>query len=152
MEYKILKSLFSHHKSISLFKHPILKQQWQWLMLSLQLKVCDPGLYFAVSTENSVNEVKIAFAKNAVNYKMEKLDNPTFGFDFTSYEETVKQVNNLKRRKVSQKTDIPVKIFNKNIDIVSCSLYHNFNNTLSCSTFPTCMKYAVTLIHKKWLN
>ena len=40
--------------------------------------------------------------------KMEKLGNPTFGFDLTSYEEIVKKVNNLKIRKFSQKTDIPV--------------------------------------------
>ena len=81
---------------------------------------------------------------------MEKLGNPTFGFDFTSYEETVKEVNNLKIRKVSHKTDIPIRIIKENIDIVSYFLYHNFNNTLSCSTFPTAIKYAeVTPIHKK---
>ena len=86
----------------------------------------------------------------AVTEKMEKLGNPTFGFDFTSYEETVKEVNNLKIRKVSQKTDIPVRIIKENIDIVSYFLYHNFNNSLSCSTFPTAMKHAeVTPIHKK---
>ena len=86
----------------------------------------------------------------AVTEKMEKLGNPTFGFDFTSYEETVKEVNNLKIRKVSQKTDIPVRIIKEKIDIVSYFLYHNFNNSLSCSTFPTAMKYAeVTPIHKK---
>ena len=81
---------------------------------------------------------------------MEKLGNPTFDFYFTSYEETVKEVNNLKIRKVSQKTDIPVRIIKEKIDIVSYFLYHNFNNSLSCSTFPTAMKYAeVTPIHKK---
>ena len=32
---------------------------------------------------------------------------------------------------------------------VSYFLYHNFNNSLSCSTFPTATKYAeVTPIHK----
>ena len=111
----------------------------------------------AISTENSLSEVEIAIAKYgnhpsiiAVTEKMEKLGNPTFGFDFTSYEETVKEVNNLKIRKVSQKTDIPVRIIKENIDIVSYFLYHNFNNSLSCSTFPTAMKYAeVTPIHKK---
>ena len=38
----------------------------------------------------------------------------------------------------------------ENMDIVSSFLYHNVNNLLSCSTFPTVMKYAeVTPIHKK---
>ena len=81
---------------------------------------------------------------------MEKLGNPSFSFEFTSYEEIVKEVNSLKIRKVSQKTDIPVRIIKENIDIVSYFLYHNFNNSLSCSTFPAAMKYAeVTPIHKK---
>ena len=50
----------------------------------------------AVSTENSLREVKIATAKyrnhhriNAVTEKIEKLGNHTFGFHFTSYEKTV---------------------------------------------------------------
>ena len=71
----------------------------------------------AVSTENSLSEVEIAIAKcrnhpsiNEITKKMEKLGNATFGFDFTSYEETAKKVNSLKIRKIFQKTDIPVKI------------------------------------------
>ena len=110
-----------------------------------------------IYTKNSLSEVEIAITKYrnypskiAVTEKMEKLGNPTFGFDFTSYEETVKEVSNLKIRKVCQKTDIPVRIVKENTDIVSYILYHNFNNSLSCSAFPTAMKYAeVTRIHKK---
>ena len=49
---------------------------------------------------------------------------------------------------MSQKTDIPVRIIKENIDIVSYFLYHNFNNFLSCPTFPTGMKYAEAF-HKK---
>ena len=58
--------------------------------------------------KNSLIKVEIAVGKyinhpgiNAVNQKMEKLGNPKFGFDFTSYEETVKEVNNFKIRKIS---------------------------------------------------
>ena len=122
------------------------------------------GLYTkeqgAISTENSLCKVEIAIEKYgnhpsiiAITEKMEKLGSPTFGFDFTSYEKLVKEVNNLKIRKVSQKADIPVRIIKENIDVVSYFLYHNFNNSLSCSTFPTTMKCAeVTPImnnHKK---
>ena len=59
--------------------------------------------------KNSLSEVEIAFAKYgnhpiiAITEKMEKLGKPTFGFDFNAYEETVKEVNNLKIRKVSKK-------------------------------------------------
>lgn len=51
----------------------------------------------AIFTEKSLSEMKIAFAKcrnhasiNATTEKMENFGNPTFHFDFTSYEETVK--------------------------------------------------------------
>ena len=82
----------------------------------------------AVSTENSQSEVEIAIAKfrnhpsiNAITEKMERLGNTTFGFDFTLYEETFQEVKSLKGRKVSQKTDIPVKTVKENIYIViSC--------------------------------
>ena len=111
----------------------------------------------AISTENNLSEVEIAIAKYkihpsiiAITEKIEKLGKPKFDFNFTSYEETVEEVNNLKIRKVSQKTDIPVRIIKENIDIASYFLYHNFNSSLSCSNFPTSMKYAeVTPVHKK---
>ena len=111
----------------------------------------------AIPTENSLNEVEIAITKHqnhpsiiAITEKMEKLGNPSFSFEFTSNEEIVKEVNSLKIRKASQKVDIPIRIIKENIDIVSYFLYHNFNNLLSCSTFPAAMKYTeVTPIHKK---
>ena len=71
---------------------------------------------------------------------MEKLGNYTFRFDFISHEELVKVVNNLKIRNVSQKTDILAKVTQENEDIIPYFLYHIFNNSLSCSTFPTGMK------------
>ena len=33
---------------------------------------------------------------NAITEKMKKRANPTFGFNFTLYEETLKEINNLK--------------------------------------------------------
>ena len=81
---------------------------------------------------------------------MEKLGSPIFNSKFTSYEETEKKINNLKIKKASQKSNIPVKIIKENVDIISYFLCHNFNNSLSCATFPASMKYAdVTPIHKK---
>ena len=53
----------------------------------------------AISTENSLGEVEIAIAKYgnhpsiiAITEKMAKPGNTTFSFDFTSHEETVKEV------------------------------------------------------------
>ena len=108
------------------------------------------------SATNQLSEVEMAIIKyknhpsiKAITDRMEKLGKPTFNFKFTSHEETEKEVNNLKITKASQKSDIALKIIKENVDI-SYFLYHNFNNSLSCATFPTSMKYAdVIPIHKK---
>ena len=85
---------------------------------------------------------------------MEKLGKPTFNFKFTSHEETEKEINNLKIKKTSQKSDIPLKNIKENVDIISYFLYHNFNNSLSCATFPTSMKYAgvIPTLKKKMIK
>ena len=81
---------------------------------------------------------------------MKKLGNFIFSFNFILHHDIVKELNKLKRKKASQITDIPLKIIKENVDIISHFLYHNFNNSLSCSTFPTGMTYAdVTPIHTK---
>lgn len=59
--------------------------------------------------------MKIAIGKygnhpsiTVITENMGKLGNLTFGSDFTLYEQTVKKVNNLNIRKVSQKAECPV--------------------------------------------
>ena len=48
------------------------------------------------------------------------------------------------------KKQAPVKTVKENIDIISYFLYHNLNNSLSCTTCPTGMKYVeLTHVHKK---
>ena len=101
------------------------------------------------SAANQLSEVEMAIIKyknhpsiKAITDRMEKLGNPIFNFKFTSHEETEKEVNNLKIKNASQKTDIPVKIVKENVDIISYFLYHNFNNSLSYATFSTSIKYA----------
>ena len=86
----------------------------------------------------------------AITKRMKNLGNFTFSFNFISHDDIVKELNKLKTKKASQKTDIPIKIVKENLDIISHFLHHNFNNSLSCSAFPTGMKYAdVTPIHKE---
>ena len=111
----------------------------------------------AYSAANQLSEVEMAIIKyknhpsiKAITDRMEKLGKPTFNFKFTSHEETEKEVNNLKIKKASQKSDIPLKIIKENVDIISYFLYHDFNDSLSCATFPTSMKYDdIIPIHKK---
>ena len=38
--------------------------------------------------------------------------------------------------------DVPVKVIQENKNIVAFFIHHNFNNSLSSSTFPTTLKYA----------
>ena len=107
------------------------------------------------SAANQLSEVEMAVIKyknhpsiKAITDRMEKLGNPIFNFKFTSHEETEKEIDNLKIKKASQESDIPVKIIKETVDIISYSLYHNFSNSLSCGTFPTSINYAdVTPIH-----
>ena len=68
-------------------------------------------------TANQLNKVEVAIIKykNHPSIKttidrMEKLGKPTFNFKFISHEETEKEDNNLKVKKASQKSDIPLKI------------------------------------------
>ena len=111
----------------------------------------------ATFTENNLSEVEMALKKHknhpsitAIIKKMENLGNSTFSLNFISHDAIVKELDKLKTKKASQKTDIPIKIVKENVDIISHFLHHNFNNSLSCSTFPTGMKYAdVAPIHKK---
>ena len=53
-------------------------------------------------------------------------------------------------KKTSQVNDIPVKVIKENKDIVAFFIHHNFNNSLSSSTFPIALKHAdVKLVLKK---
>ena len=111
----------------------------------------------ATFAENNLSEVEVALKRyknhpsiTAITNKMKNLGNSTFSFNFISHDDIVKELNKLKTEKASQKTEIPIKIVKEDVDIISHSLHHNFNNSLSCSTFPTGMKYAeVTPIQKK---
>ena len=89
------------------------------------------------SAANQLSEVEMVIIKyknhpsiKAIRDKMEKLGKLIFHFKLTSHEETEKQVNNLKIKKASQKSDIPLKIIKENVDIILYFLYHNFNNLL----------------------
>ena len=101
---------------------------------------------------NSLSEAEIAIAKyrnhpsiNVITEKMGKFRNLIFGFDFTLYEETLKEVSNSKIRKVSQKTGIPVKNVKENIDIATYFLYHDVSNSLPCSTFFIGIRYETDI-------
>ena len=89
----------------------------------------------ATFTENNLSEVEITLNKYKNQPSINAISNFTFSFNFISHDDVVKELNKLKSKKASQKTDIPIKIVKGNVDIISRILHHNFNNLLSSSTF-----------------
>ena len=81
---------------------------------------------------------------------MERIGCPSFSFVFVSLEETIKEVNKLSIKKVSQTLDISFKIIKENKDLISYFVYNNFHNALSSLQYPNGLKYAdVTPVFKK---
>ena len=81
---------------------------------------------------------------------MERIERPSFAFEFVSLEEKIKEVNKLSIKKASQTLDMSVKIIKENKDLISYFVNNNFNNALSSSQYPNGLKYAdVTPVFKK---
>ena len=73
-----------------------------------------------------------------------------FSFHFVTLEETIKGGSFLSDKKAFQASDIPVKIFKENRDLIAYFVLHNFNNVLSSSEYSASLNYVdITLIFKK---
>ena len=70
------------------------------------------------------------------------MNNPKFNFNFVLFEYTLNDTDKLNLEKASQTTDIPVPIIKGNKDVKALFTHHNFNNSLSSSSFSTGLKYA----------
>ena len=102
----------------------------------------------AVST--AINKFSNHHSTLSINKNMEKIGCPSFAFEFVTLEETIKEVNKLSIKKVSQALDIPVKIVKENKNLISYFVYNNFNNALSSLQYPNGLKYAdVTPVFEK---
>ena len=74
----------------------------------------------------------------------------SFSFSFVTKETILNKLHKLNPIKVSQESDIPVKIVKQNLDIISNFVYDHFNNSLFSSNFPSHFKNAtITRIFKK---
>ena len=101
--------------------------------------------------EASILKFKNHPSLNAIRGKISKLGDPKFYFEYTSFYQTLKELEKLDRKKTSQTNDKPVKVIKGNKDIVAFFINHNFNNSLASSTFPTTLKYAdVKPVFKKY--
>ena len=74
--------------------------------------------------------------------KISSIINPKFSFNFVSFDRPQIRKDKLNPKKASQTTDTPVSIIKRNKDVLALFIYHNFNNSLSGSSFPTVLKYA----------
>ena len=82
------------------------------------------------------------------NYMKEKDLN--FSFEFVDKPKISKEINQLNGKKACQEHDIPVKLIKSNKDLFSHFIYHNFNNSLFSSNFPSNLKVAdILLTHEK---
>ena len=82
------------------------------------------------------------------NYMKEKDLN--FSFEFVDKPKIYKEINQLNGKKACQEHDISVKLIKSNKDLFSHFIYHNFNNSLLSSDFPSNLKAADILpTHKK---
>ena len=104
------------------------------------------GKSYIKPTELHFDELNMATIKykNHTSIKANKniivdLNNPTFSFDFICHEKILKEIDMSYNKKPCQNTDTLVKIIKENQSLISHFLYRCFNNSLSCSAFPTAM-------------
>ena len=73
-----------------------------------------------------------------------------FSFEYVDKPKISKEINKSGGKKACQEHDIPVKLIKSNKDLFSHFIYHNFNNSLFSSNFPSNLK-AVDILptHKK---
>ena len=78
--------------------------------------------------------------KKYLNFSLESVKKPKVS----------KEINKLDGKKAYQEHDIPVKLIKSNKCFFSHFIYHNFNNSLFSSSFPSNLKAADILpTHKK---
>ena len=73
-----------------------------------------------------------------------------FSFEFVDKPKIFKEINKLDSKNACQELDISVKLIKSNNHLFSHFIYHNFNNSLFSSNFPSNLKVAdILLTHEK---
>ena len=100
--------------------------------------------------EAAIFKHKNHLSLNAIRGKISKLNNPNVYFEYTYFDQTLKELESQHPKETSQVNDRTFKIIKENNDIVAFFLLYNFDNSLPGSTFPTALKCAdVKPIFKK---
>ena len=80
----------------------------------------------------------------------EKSKNEKLSFHEVNNEKIARGIMRLNKNKASQKSDIPIRIIEDNVDIFADFLCETVNCTIKTSNFPSCLKLAdITPLHKK---
>ena len=80
----------------------------------------------------------------------EKSKNEKLSFHEVNNEKIARGFMRLNKNKASQKSDIPIRIIEDNVDIFADFLCETVNCTIKTSNFPSCLKLAdITPLHKK---
>ena len=67
-------------------------------------------------------------------------------------DEIIKEINNPKREKITQSTDLSTKFIKENFDIFAGFVFENRKNHIFRSVFPVSLKKSIlTSVHKKVL-
>ena len=100
----------------------------------------DPILKAIAKYENhpSILKIKNYMKKKDLNFSFEFVDKPKY----------CKEINKLDGKKACREHDIPVKLIKSNKDLFPHFVYHNFNNSLLSSNFPSNLK-AVDILPTK---
>ena len=89
----------------------------------------------------SIKKYKDHLSIIGIKDKISSINNPKFIFNFVSFEQALDEINRLNSKKTFQTTDIPVPVIKRSKDVMALFIQHNFNNSLSSSSFPTGLKH-----------
>ena len=97
-------------------------------------------------TSDNITGIKsiVKYRKHPIILKIGEVCNrkqcSLFSFSHVDKEEILKEILSLDSSKVSQDTDIPIKILKDNADIFSDFFLSGFNNSITTSIFPSSLK------------
>ena len=64
----------------------------------------------------------------------------SFSFKYFTRNKIANEIQNLDSEKACQESEIPVKLIQNSLDVISPFIYKNFNNSLFSSCFPSELK------------
>ena len=106
----------------------------------------EENTYILNSTDHLIDPIEIVLHKVDSHLSIlkirERVQVTVFSFSNTTEEETIREINNQNRKKVTTSNSAPVKDLKKHIDITGSILHKIINQEISNSHFPDKLKLA----------